>query len=128
MRAGLRSREFFESRFRHACFPGWIAQFEPISAWIEKIELSTREITFCAVIEPVDGNLSLVKNLAGLDQRFRAHRKGVVHVLFFSKRSIDARRALAEQNVLIADAEAGHARIAESPSSVETEQIAIKFF
>jgi hypothetical protein len=52
----------------------------------------------------------------------------MMNVLVFGKRFIDIGRALAEQNIMIADIEAGHPGVAETPEVLESEQVPIKFF
>lgn len=124
----LRARQVFKGRFRHASFPGWVTQLEPIAARIEEIKLPAGEKTFGAIIQPVDWNFSFLENLAGLHQRFRADGEGMVHVLVLGKGFVDVRRAFAEQDVVVANVEARHAGIAQPTERFEAEQVAVKLF
>src|SRR5512135_1298510 len=101
----LGTRELLERRLRHAGFPSRVAQFEAVAAGIEKIKLPAGEEAFGSVVQPVDAHLSLLENFAGLHQSFRRNGERVVHVLVLDVVLVDARRALAEQNIIVADVE-----------------------
>ena len=94
----LGADNFFERRLGHALFPGRIAQLEPVPAGIVKIKLPSREITFRAVMKFDDGNFLFVKNLAGLHERFRAHRERMMHSLIYAGRFVHGYLALAQQD------------------------------
>ena len=95
-------------------FPGRIAQLEPVPARIVKIKLPSREITLGAVMELDDGYFLFVKNLTCLHECLRAHREGMMDSLLNAGYFVDRLLALAKQDVVIANVEAGHDRIAES--------------
>src|SRR5262245_7737113 len=122
------SSQLLERGFGHAFLPGRIAQLESVAARIKKIKLSPREITLGPVIEPIDRNFSFRENLARLHESLRSHGKGVMHVVVFFERFVDVRLSFTKEDVVVADVEAGHPGIAESPQVLETEQFAVKCF
>src|SRR5438034_1471677 len=84
-RSRSRARDFLEWRLGHAGLPSRITQLEPVAGWIEEIKLSSGEQTLRPIVEPVDGNLLFVKNLARLHQRLRTHRERMVHVMILDE-------------------------------------------
>src|SRR6185503_13350063 len=97
-RAALGARQFLKSRFGHARFPGRVAQFEAVAAGVEEVKLPAGKVSLGAIVEPVDANFSLLKDLACLHQSLRTDRERMMHVLVFGKRLVDIGRALAEKN------------------------------
>ena len=95
--------------------PGRIAQLEPVTARIVKIELPSRKITFGAVMELDNGDFLFVKNLARLHERFRADGKGMMDALLDVGDIVHRLLTLAEQDVVVDDVKAGHDCIAEPP-------------
>src|SRR5262249_2751423 len=92
--------EFLEGRLRHACVPGRVAQFQPIATRIEKIEFPPGEAPLLAMIQVLDPDLPLPKQLARPDEGLRTDGERVMHLRILDKGVINRRRTLAEQDMV----------------------------
>src|SRR5918995_4289459 len=110
----LRLHDLLVRRFRHSLLPGGVADLETVPAGIEKIELPSGEITLGTVFQLDDWNFLFVKGLASLHETFGAYREGMMHALF-DDRFILRLLPLAQEDIMIADIEAGHYVVAQAP-------------
>src|SRR5262249_931529 len=83
--------EFLKGRLRHACVPCRIAQFQSIATGIEKIEFPTGEDPVLPMIQLLDLDMPLLKQLARPDEGLRAHRERVMDLRVLDKGVVNRR-------------------------------------
>src|SRR5207249_5133408 len=68
-------------RGRHPCLPGWIAEFEHITARVEEVQLAPGKETLLAINNLDDADALVAEELAGLFEHLRANRKGMMQAV-----------------------------------------------
>jgi hypothetical protein len=118
--------EFLEGRLRHACVPCRIAQFQPIATGIKKIEFPPGEDPLLSMIQVLNPDMPLPKQLARPDEGLRAHRERVMDLRILDKGVINRRGTFAEQDMVRTDGETRYPGVAEPAHRGETEQVPVE--